>query len=459
MREAVYKIAPHFLQNLLVTLYNYLSNKVRYRGKYAQFRNEFLNNRSLTLQELQTIQKEKYSSFLKYAVSNSPYYKNLYKNIKEFQELSAISKLPIVNKEDLRASLNLIYTINKSEAVVSKTGGTTGKSLEVYFTPQDFQERIAMLDTFRSNFGYELGKKTAWFSGKNILTKRDLKKKRFWKKDYLYNVKYYSTFHIKKDYLSYYIADLLKFQPEYIVGFPSNILEIAKYGLATNTSFPSGIVRAIFPTAESITDTNKQIITSYFHCGVYDQYASSEGAPFIIECKNRKLHLEMQSGVFEVLDLNNNPAKMGRLVVTSFTTQGTPLIRYDIGDSIELSDDSCTCGNNNPLVKQILGRIDDYIYSPERGKINLGNISNTLKDTQGIIKFQAIQNELNSVLIKLIVDEQNFNEKSKRKFLNNWVDRVGPQMQIQVEFVTEIPVEKSGKFRIVKNNIKHLIES
>ena len=40
---------------------------------------------------------------------------------------------------------------------------------------------------------------------------------------------------------------------------------------------------------------------------MYNQYASSEGAPFIIECKEGNLHLELQSGVFEVLDENDKP--------------------------------------------------------------------------------------------------------------------------------------------------------
>lgn len=458
MREKLYKLLPHFFQNLLVTLYNYKSNKVRYRGRYRYYRKHYKLNGTLTLEQLKVIQEEKYKAFINYAVDSSPYFKNSLGSIVGFNELKNISQLPLLSKEQIRKNINQIYTVSKNDAVVSKTGGTTGKSLEVLFSKEDFQERFAILDNFRSNFGYELGKKTAWFSGKDILTQRDLRKNRFWKKDYVYNVKYYSTFHIKDDYLKYYIDDLISFGPEFFVGFPSNILEIAKYGIRNNMVFPKGIVKAIFPTAESITKTNKNIIESYFHCGVYDQYASSEGAPFIIECKNKNLHLELQSGIFEVLDNDYKAVKSGKLVVTSFTTHGTPLIRYDIGDSIELSDESCDCGNNNPLVKQILGRVDDYVYSPERGKINLGNVSNTLKGVQGITKFQAIQNELNHITVKIIIDNDVFSKKDEDKFRNNWTDRLGEKILLDFDYVSSIPVEKSGKFRLVKNNIKHLLE-
>ncbi|MEO9209968.1 MAG: hypothetical protein ABI208_02670, partial [Ginsengibacter sp.] len=129
-------------------------------------------------------------------------------------------------------------------------------------------------------------------------------------------------------------------------------------------------------------------------------------------------------------------------------------------DSIILEKDlvHCNCGNHNPIVKEILGRTDDFIYSPERGKINLGNVSNTLKDTKGIIKFQVIQNNMNSIEIKLVVDSETFSKDIERLFIKNWKDRTGKVMNIGIEYVKDIPNEKSGKYRIVKNNIKDLIE-
>src|SRR5690606_37522756 len=147
------------------------------------------------------------------------------------------------------------------------------------------------------------------------------------------------------------------------------MLEIAKYGLRHNYYFPANTIKAVFPTAETITEESRFYIEKFFKTKLYNQYASSEGAPFIFECEKGNLHIELQSGVFEVLDVNNQPTISSRLVVTSFTNEGTPLIRYDIGDSITLEEEnvSCSCGNNNPLVKEILGRIDDYVYSPENG--------------------------------------------------------------------------------------------
>ncbi|MCG2419772.1 phenylacetate--CoA ligase family protein [Aequorivita sp. F47161] len=457
--QRLYCIFPNFIQNIFITWFNIMAYKKRYGGKYKYYKKMFFNNRNLSKEELLKIQKNRYVAFLKLTVLKSEYYKKNLLKIEDFNKIETIEKLPFLSKEILRSNVDKINTITKNKGIISKTGGTTGKSLEVLFTHDNMQERFAMLDDFRDRQGYKLGERTAWFSGKSILTSRDLKKCRYWKTDYFYRVRYYSTFHIHHHNLIYYIKDLIKFRPKFFVGFPSTMFDIAKYGINNGLQFPNGMLKAIFPTAETINKEMREVIESYFHCKMYNQYASSEGAPFIFECKYGILHLELQSGVFEVLDEYNNPSQSGRLVVTSFTSEGTPLIRYDIGDSITLEDESksCQCGNNNPLVKEILGRIDDFIYSPEVGKINLGNVSNTLKDTKGILKFQAIQNSLSKLILKIVIDKKIYNKKIEKNFIQNWRDRIGNSMELEVQYVDDISVEQSGKFRLVKNNIKHLL--
>ena len=458
MKEQIFFLMPHFLQNILISIYNFSEYKNRYGIHYEYFKQKFKENKNLSENELLAIQKERYTRFINHAVKNSLFYKNLYKNIENPEDILNITKLPVLGKETVRNNVQSIFTIPSSKGIISETGGTTGKSLKVYFTYSNMQERFAFLDTFRGSVGYKLGKKTAWFSGKNLLTKRDVKKNRFWKTDHLYNARYYSTFHIKQGYLKYYIENLIKFEPEYISGYPTSIAEIAKYGLKHNIIFPQKTVKGVFTTSEMVSVEMRDNIELFFKTKLYNQYSASEGAPLIFECKNNKLHLELQSGVFEVLNENNAPVKKGKLVVTTFTTEGTPLIRYDIGDSIELSEETCTCGNNNPLVKEILGRIDDYVYSPENGKINLVNIANAIKDVKGIVKMQITQNTLEEIHLKVIIDKNIYNENTENIFLNNWRKRLGSKMKINIKYVADIPSEESGKFRIIKNNIKHLID-
>jgi phenylacetate-CoA ligase len=452
-KERVFKILPNVGKNLLVTLFDYIQYKKRHSGNYEFWLNYYKEAKSLTIDELKEKQLESLLKFLNFAKKESAYYTQLFDslNITSFNSLDDFYKIPIESKEDLRANIESIYTVDKQNSILSKTGGTTGKSLEVRFTYDDMQNRFASLDSFRAEFGYKLGEKVAWFSGKSLLDDNDIKRNRFWRYDWLYKIRYYSTFHISEATAFHYIDNLNSFQPKFAVGFPSSMAEIAKWGIKNNKPLNYKMT-TIFPTAETIVEEEKELIQNYFGGNLVNQYASSEGAPFIVEGKEGKLHMMLLTGYFEVLDENGNQAQEGELVFTSFTTHGTPLIRYAIKDKITLSAETGNYENKNPLVEKVEGRINDFIYSKERGKINLGNISNCVKYVKGVIKFQIIQDDIYSIIVKIVKDET-FTTKDETMFLYELRERLGPQINIEFKYETDILKEKSGKYRMVKNSL------
>tara|TARA_B110001469_G_C9630553_1_gene315391 strand:+ start:766 stop:2154 length:1389 start_codon:yes stop_codon:yes gene_type:complete len=456
-KQKLFNILPNLFQNFLISILNFRNNKKRFGVIYKSFLYEFKNNNNLSLKELKEIQKKKFEFLVRNSIQKSSFYKRIYSEIKNPEKIKNLTNLPILKKDLLKANIDDIITINYNQGIISKTGGTTGKSMQVLFTKQDFQQRFAALDNFRSNFGYRLGKKTAWFSGKSFISEKDVKKGIFWKTDYFHNIRYYSTFHIKNSFLNSYLKDLIRYRPEYMSGFPSSIADLARHGNKNSFDFPKGVVKAIFTTSETLTDDMRLSIETFFKAKIYNQYSASEGAPFIFECPKNNLHLDLQSGVFEVLDNNDKPTNSGRLIVTSFTSKGTPLIRYDIGDSIELSNKSCKCGNNNPIIKKILGREDDFLYSHENGKMNLVNLANSIKDVKGLMKTQFVQNDLNKIIINLVVNNNKFDAYQKSIFLKNIRLRLGEKINIQLNLMDNIPNTKSGKFRFVINNIKNHI--
>ena len=88
------------------------------------------------------------------------------------------------------------------------------------------------------------------------------------------------------------------------------------------------------------------------------------------------------------------------------------------------------------------------------GKVNLGNISNCLKGVQGFIKFQIQQITFNKLLVLIEKDETNYTKKSEKIFLQNLRNITGLKIEININYVKKIEVEKSGKFRLIKNSIK-----
>src|SRR5690606_962092 len=96
-----------------------------------------------------------------------------------------------------------------------------------------------------------------------------------------------------------------------------------------------------------------------------------EGAPPITECRAGRMHLNTDTGFFEFHPVpGNNLVK--ELIVTSFRNLKLPLVRYRVGDTVRMNvgtDQPCRCGSSFPTVASIEGRLDDLLYSSERGAI------------------------------------------------------------------------------------------
>jgi phenylacetate-CoA ligase len=437
---------PIFLQNILISLFNTYQYKVRHRGQYRAWKKYYNNYMYASKVDLKCEQEKRLNNILRYAKENSSWYKDI--------DIDCLSYFAILLIVSIIYNLLAIATIPDIKAIVCHCGGTTGASMKVLFKEEDVQERYAILDTFREKYGYKLGKKTAWFSGKSIVSAKDINRGVCYRDDLINKIRFFSTFHINNKNFESYWDSLVRFMPEFIVGFPSSVYEICKIAELKKLKFP-GTVKVFFPTAETVLAEHRIVINKVLGCKVIDQYSASEGAPFIIECTSSRLHIHPLTGIFEVIDELGNHSEEGSMYVTSFSTKGTPLIRYDIGDRIKLSKAGleCDCGLNFPLVDRIEGRTADYIFSPENGKVNLGNISNCTKGIEGIQCFQIIQDVKNEIEVKVVANDR-FTSYETSSFIGALKERLGNEMVIKLAVVSDIPKEKSGKFRIVKNNIQ-----
>ena len=439
----IIKYFPVFIQNILISIFNTYQYKVRHGGAYKKHRKyyEYYDNKA-TKEEVDTEAKKRMYDFLDYAKRNSDWYSDI--DIDDFYNIKYLSKLDIVNY------LDRIITIDKSKGILSKTGGTTGTSMSVYYLKEDMQERFAALDHFRAKYGYELGKKTAWFSGKEIVTRKDISQGLCFKEDFINKIRFFSTYDINKNNFLMYWKALNEYKPEFIIGYPSSVYDICV--LAKESGLTAGFKsRVFFPTAETVLPIHREVISEVLGCKIKDQYASSEGAPLIFECEVGNMHIHPLTGFFEY----KNSIVNNEVIVTSFTTRGTPLIRYAIGDSIKLSDinHTCPCGSYHPLVTEIEGRSQDYILTEEFGRISASHLTLATNKVKGILLFQMRQEEVNKVKV-YVVSNSLFDKKEKENLLINLRRILGVLIEVDIICVDDIPREKSGKFRIVKNLIK-----
>ncbi|MBQ3196325.1 MAG: phenylacetate--CoA ligase family protein [Clostridia bacterium] len=450
--QAIYDKMPICIQNLMTSVSGYQKCRQRY-GKAYYERRQFLKTfDELSLEEKLNYQREKLWEFIRFTKKNSTFYQKLYKdiNIDELSTIEDLKKLPIVDKEMLRANIEEVYTIPKNLAVESHTGGTTGKSLTVRGIKEDMMYRMATLDHFKARFGFENRKmKRATFNGKHIVPPGQ-KKKVFWRYNRACKQMIYSSFHITEENLSAYVKSLNSFKPAAIDGFFTSMCDVASFIERNNIKLAFKPI-AIFPTSETVTESGRELLTRVFGCEVYDQYASSEGAPFITECVEHRLHTELSTGVFEHFTDGSD-----EVLVTSFVTRGTPLIRYKIGDCVAFSNNTeiCKCGRHDTYITGIQGRRLDYLYTADGAKINAGNVSNIFKNLPNvIIRSQAIQKKLGEITILLEVDKKLYKPKYDEIIRDEFKHKFGNDTEIILRHVDCIPREKSGKFKFIVNEV------
>jgi phenylacetate-CoA ligase len=250
------------------------------------------------------------------------------------------------------------------------------------------------------------------------------------------------------DRLGAYVQNLCDFRPRFFSGFPSAISELARFIELQGVKLPFTLA-AVFVTSETLTDDQREVIERVFGCKVRDQYCASEGAPFIVECPEGRLHLDITSGVVEVIDDDGNEADEGEMLVTAFFTKGTPIIRYRIGDSLVLSAaGGCPCGWETPLVSRIHGRTTDYIEAPGRGKVFCSQIGDCVKGVSTVIKFQVEMSDA-GLQVYLVADRSAFEVRDKRTFLHKVHERMG-DVPVAFHYVDDIPRTRSGKHTLVR---------
>ncbi|MCH4351757.1 phenylacetate--CoA ligase family protein [Staphylococcus haemolyticus] len=446
MLQFIYDHSPIAIQNIMVSIQGKLFEKQRYTQEYYEELERLRNcNDPFKLQE------ERMKSFYTFIKNNSKYYKEKLSNYNDSIDLENLAKYPVLTKELVRLNVEDMITRDKNDLITLGTGGSTGKSLKVYSSSLDMSRKIAYLDYFKEKHGVIKGMRRVSVGGRKIIPPNQ-KQKVFWRYNEPLNQLMLSAYHAEGENLKYYVEKLNEFQPESLDGFPTVIHRIAKYITENNIVLTFNPI-AIFPTAEALTSEMRSDIEKAFNCPVRNQYASSEGAPFITEDINGDFEIGSMSGYFE---LEKVEGKIYELIVTGFYTTSTPLFRYKIGDSVELYEELPENYTQSDIkIKRIIGRNNDFLQSSERGIITNVYLSTAIRELgNNVIDSQFVQNNLDLVEVNLVVSKGASKRKIEAILEKQLKARFGNKTQFNFNFVDSIERTKGGKKRFMINNLK-----
>ncbi len=209
--------------------------------------------------------------------------------------------------------------------------------------------------------------------------------------------------------LASYMKDILKFEPDWLIGPPIATLRLVHYCKDQGITISS--IKLVELFGEMLLPHQREIIESVFSCKVINHYGCREFGILSYECPAGLMHAWDEKLFFEVLK-NGKPVKegeVGDLVVTSLSNYAMPLIRYALGDLVKLTtiEEPCDCNNeSNLLLTPVGGRLSHLVYTEK--KIISSGVFDTLfsrfirKHPDFIKEFQVIQEKVGSFNIKIV---------------------------------------------------------
>lgn len=458
LQENIFRFSPPWIKNILVSLYG-TKEHIKTHGKYFnQHYKEFTELITADESNIKHFQAKKLKELFLESMKYSPYYRNIFsrlgvseEKIRKENTLYLLQSLPFLEKETLRNQTAQIVSTNpvRKTCGVINTSGTTGTPMSIEFDAESKQCTYAEWRRYYDWLGLPEKFRSVRFSGR-IIVDPGANQAPFWVYNAIYSQLFMSTYHLSDKNMKAYIRKLNYFKPEFLDGFPSAFYILALYILGNDMELQFKPI-AISTTAETLFDHQREMIEKAFGCKVYNQYASSEGSPWIVECKEGHYHLWTDTGVFEFIDQKDNGdgTVIAEMVVTSFRNFKTPLIRYRIGDYVSRykEEQTCSCGSHYPMIHSVIGRQDDILYTLEKGRV--GRLDPAFKGLSDIKKSKIIQKAIDHIEV-LLVPDKNYRPIIGDKLLDNLHDRLGKDINIKLIETDEIPFGKNGKFKSVE---------
>ncbi|MBT2231138.1 phenylacetate--CoA ligase family protein [Nonomuraea sp. NEAU-A123] len=200
-------------------------------------------------------------------------------------------------------------------------------------------------------------------------------------------------------------AELNRYNPAILVGFLSTLTLLAGEQEAGRLRIHPVL---IIVGGETSTAGDLERLATAFRAKVRVAYAATECSFLSIGCRHGWYHVNSDWAVLEPVDADHRPVAPGELshtvLVSNLVNRVQPILRYDLGDSVLLRPDPCPCGNPLPAI-QVRGRAADMLTFPtgrgENVSISPMAFGTLLDRAPGIEQFQIVQTAPTTLRVRL----------------------------------------------------------
>jgi histidinol-phosphate aminotransferase len=389
---------------------------------------------------------------------------------RDFHGPEDLRKLPLLTKQIVREEHGALLDQRfMAGSVAAETSGTTGQPLRMRLNERYIAFDDATMFRYWAMAGYRFRGRFAALRSYVPKTEADP----LWYVKKSQNCLFMSAYHLTPRNAKDYVDAVLKFDPQFIRGYPSSLSVFAEYAYPYRKQL--GAVQGLFTASETLTPGERATIERTFGKRLFDWYGMTEPVTIITENKEHTgMEVNWEYGFAEFLPSPELPPGEFRLVATSFHNPVMPFIRYETGDIVRLTEDAPSDGffpldKYPPLIQSIAGRKDECIVTPDGRRLPSVNFYSVFRDQSEVLKFQLVQYGLSDLVVKLTLRADVRDPAPVFTSLRAALGiRVGREVRIDFEltdkFITNadgktLPILRRSGTRAVEENEEYVISS
>ncbi len=386
-----------------------------------------------------------------------PYYRDLFArqgfDPAQVQSVADLARLPLLGKAEIRAHVERIKAEGHGPLSRYNTGGSTGEPLIFFIGKDRVTHDVAAKWRATRWWGVDIGdpEVVVWGSPVELGAQDHIRRIR----DKLLRTQLLPAFEMSDAKVDGFIATIRAQRPRMLFGYPSALTHIARRAHQRGVAMDDLGIKVAFVTSERLYDDQRATIAKTFGCGVANGYGGRDAGFIAHECPSGGMHLTAEDIIVEIIGPDGQPVpegQAGEIVTTHLGTRDFPFIRYRTGDVAVLASARCACGRGLPLLKEIQGRSTDFVVAADGTVMHGLALIYILRDLPGVQSFKIVQETLQQTTVQLVVNG-GFDRSSSDGIVSAFRRRLGPSVQVDLQFVEHIPAERSGKFRYVVSRV------
>lgn len=426
----------------------------RFLGPFWIRRRWLKRTQWLSKPQLEELQLSLLKRLIHHCYHTVPYYKSLMNGrgikVEDIKALDDIKKFPVLTKTDVLKAGNSIVSTKYCKFLLRKayTGGTTGTPCKLFRNLAAVSNEHAFIRRQWDWAGIGLWDKCAYLTGQ-VIIEPDTERGKLYRYDPFMKELILSTYHLSPKTAKDYAEAMKRYQVKAVVGYPTAVYLLARTCLDVGIEMH---LQSVLTSSETLSESMKQVIEKAFSCRVFDFYGSAERTCYVFTCEKGSYHVIPEYGITELIQCKGQEPGKCKVVATGFWNWAMPFIRYEMGDIVTATDQTCECHRAFPIVKSIEGRSGDIISTPSGREFGAAILTHLLYGTDHILESQIIQETLDHITIEY-VPSVNFYDRDLANFRALIDHHLPVELSVDFKQVDAVQRTSSGKIRPVVSHL------